>query len=171
MEISKSQAFEIMSTSIVDRDLTKQAPHSPRERFGGYAILGRTIDKCRASMTGKLGEYHYDCPLDNQLFSFKGIDGADFKSLLVIAKTYEDVVAALESRGTRKSQKEINAWSDQMDALKVRDVAAKREPADREKLKESCEQLGLDFDTVCLFDWLDADDKATFRRQPGLVEK
>lgn len=53
-----------MSTPIIDRDLTKQAPHSPRDRIGGFAIASRTVDKCRASQAGTLGEYHYDCPLD-----------------------------------------------------------------------------------------------------------
>jgi len=51
--------------------LTKQAPHSPRQRIAGFAIAARTVDKCRASLAGTLGEYHYDCPLDNKLFSFK----------------------------------------------------------------------------------------------------
>src|SRR6266550_1245937 len=69
-----------MSTTIIDRDLTKHAPHSPRDHVAGFAIASLTVDKCRASMAERLGEYHYDCPLDNQLFSFKGINGEQFKS-------------------------------------------------------------------------------------------
>ena len=68
-----------MNTPIIDRDLSKQAPHSPRERIGGFAIACRAVDKCRASLAGSLGEYHYDCPLDNQLFSFKGITATSSK--------------------------------------------------------------------------------------------
>ncbi len=64
-----------MNTAITAQDLTKQAPHSPRERLAGFVIAMRTTDKCRASVTGKLGEYHYDCPLDNMPFSLQGIDG------------------------------------------------------------------------------------------------
>ena len=75
----------------LDRDLTKQAPHSPRERLGDFVIARRTIDKCRASLNGTLGEYHYDCPLDNMLFSFKGINGEQFKQAVQAAKSYEDV--------------------------------------------------------------------------------
>jgi hypothetical protein len=52
-----------MKTPIENRDLTKQAPHSPRDRYGDFAILGRTVDKCRASIAETLGEYHYDCSL------------------------------------------------------------------------------------------------------------
>jgi hypothetical protein len=69
-----------MSTPFIVRDLNKQAPHSPRERLAGFAIALRAVDKCLASMAGKLGQYCYDCPLDNSLFSFKGITGEQFKT-------------------------------------------------------------------------------------------
>jgi hypothetical protein len=160
-----------MNTSILNRDLTKEAPHSPQERFGGYAILGRTVDKCRAQLAGKLGDYHFDCPLDNQLFSFKGIDGAQFKTAVSAAKTYEDVSAWLQTRGTPKSPEEIRAWSDKMDALKAKDIPTMRDPEHRKHLDESCEKLGLDVETVTLFDWLDADDVASFQEQPELARK
>ena len=39
-----------MNTPIITRDLTKQAPHSPRDRIGGFAIASRAVDKCRASL-------------------------------------------------------------------------------------------------------------------------
>ena len=53
-----------MNAPIIARDLTKQAPHSPRERLAGFAIANRAVDKCRASLAGTLGEYRYDCPLE-----------------------------------------------------------------------------------------------------------
>src|ERR1700689_1121334 len=115
-----------MKTTLEDRDLTKQAPHSPRDRFGGFAIIGRTVDKCRASISGKLGEYHYDCPLDNQLFGFKGIKGDQFKTAVASAKTYEEVATWLESRGYQKTPAEIREWSDKVEAAKLKDVFAKK---------------------------------------------
>ena len=75
-----------MNTPISTQDLTKQAPHSPRYRIGGFAIASRTVDKCRAEAAGKLGEYHYDCPLDKILFTFKGITGAEFKTAVQASK-------------------------------------------------------------------------------------
>src|SRR5467141_361130 len=69
-----------MHKNVTGKDLTKEAPRSPRIRVGGYAILGRTIDKCRALVAGNIGEYHFDCPLDNMLFGFKGVKGDDFKA-------------------------------------------------------------------------------------------
>ena len=98
-----------MNTPIIARDLTKQAPHSPRARLAGFAIARRTIDKCRASLAGTPGEYHYDCPLDNMLFSFKGISGEQFKTAVQAAKTYDDVGTWLLANGTKKSPEEIEA--------------------------------------------------------------
>jgi hypothetical protein len=37
-----------------------------------------------------------------------------------------------------------------------------KDPARRKAVKESCEKLGLDFDSVTLFEWLEADDQASF---------
>ncbi len=40
-------------------DLTKDYPRSPREQLDGIMILPRAIDKARAQLEGKLGEYLY----------------------------------------------------------------------------------------------------------------
>src|ERR1700679_2038393 len=123
-----------MNTRIIARDLAKQAPHSPRERLGGFAIANRAVDKCRASMAGTLGKYHYDCPLDNMLFTFKGITGEQFKTGVKTAKKYE-------------------AGSPMKDLEK------------RAYFMESCSKLVLNPETNSTFDWLEADDRATFRRK------
>ena len=70
----------MMKTKLIGKDLTKESPRNPRIRVGGYAILGRTLDKCRALVGGNIDEYHFDCPLDNMLFGFKGVKGADFST-------------------------------------------------------------------------------------------
>src|ERR1700722_9237530 len=127
-----------MKTTIIDQDLNQAAPLSPRARFGGFAILGRTVDKCRASMAGKLGEYHYDCPLDNQLFGFKGINGTQFKNAVASAKSYEDVATWLEANGAKKTPEEIKAWADKTDALKMKDMPNFQDP---NKRKEKVEEL------------------------------
>jgi hypothetical protein len=147
-----------MNTPIVARDLTKQAPHSPRERVGGFAIACRTVDKCRASLAGTLGEYHYDCPLDNLLFRFKGITGEQFKGAVKIAKDYEEVGAWLQANGTTKTPAEIKTWSDEMEAS-----SPMNDPEKRNYFMESCSKLLLNPETNSTFDWLEADDRATFR--------
>jgi hypothetical protein len=153
-----------MSTPIIDRDLTKQAPHSPRQRAGGFVIACRTIDKCRASITGKLGEYHYDCPLDNMLFSFKGINGDQFKTAVKAAKTYEDVGAWLQANGTKKTPEEIKTWSDELEASSMM-----KHPDKRAYFIEACTKLGLDPEKTTTFEWLEADDRATFAGKAATV--
>jgi len=158
-------------TPITNRDLTREAPHSPSERFGGFAILGRTVDKCRASQTGKLGEYHYDCPLDNQLFGFKGINGGQFKNAIASARNYEDIAAWLRTNGTPKTPDEIKAWSDKVETAKLKDVFAKRSPADVQEVQEHCRKLGLDFESATLFEWLETDDRASFQPHAEMAHK
>jgi hypothetical protein len=147
-----------MSTLIINRDLSKQAPHSPRERIGGFAIACRAVDKCRASLAGTLGEYHYDCPLDKQFFSFKGITGDQFKAAVKVAKNYDEVGTWLLANGTAKTPPEIEDWSDDQEA----DNPMKN-PEKRDHFIESCRRLGLNPDKTTTFDWLEADDRASFQ--------
>jgi hypothetical protein len=54
------------------KDLIKDYPRSPRDLLAGYIIGARTLDKCRAFLNNSIGEYHFDCPLDNMFFSLPG---------------------------------------------------------------------------------------------------
>jgi len=146
-----------MSTPIIVRDLAKQAPRSPRERVSGFVIANRAVDKCRAALAGTPGDYHYDCPLDNMLFSFKGITGEQFKTAVKTSKNYEDVGAWLQSNGAAKTPAEIKTWSDEMEA-----GSPMKNPERRAFFIENCGKLGLNPETNTTFDWLEADDRASF---------
>ncbi|MGH7659497.1 MAG: DUF5069 domain-containing protein [Vulcanimicrobiaceae bacterium] len=56
-------------------DLTTSYPRSVREQHLGIVQLARTIDKGKAKLAGKLGEYNYDCPMDKYLFEWLGFSG------------------------------------------------------------------------------------------------
>ncbi len=150
-----------MSTPIITRDLTQRAPHSPRDRIAGFAIASRAVDKCLASLAGTPGEYHYDCPLDNLLFGFKGITGEQFKTAVQAAKDYEDVGVWLQASGTAKTPAEIKAWSDEMEAGSLM-----KNPEKRAYFIEDCARLGLNPQMNTTFDWLEADDRTSFSRKP-----
>ena len=108
------------------QDLTKEPPRSPRIRVGGYTILGRTLDKCRALIAGNIGEYHFDCPLDNMLFGFKGVKGDDFKAEVEKgAGDYE--MAEWLAHGEPKTAEEVKAWSDEVEATRPYNNPEKRE--------------------------------------------
>jgi hypothetical protein len=98
---------ELLNSLIIVRDLTKEAPHSPHERLAGFAIASRAIDTCLASQARMPGEYHYDCPLDNRLFSFKGITGGQLKSAVQTASSHADIGAWLQANGRAKTPVEI----------------------------------------------------------------
>ena len=147
-----------MNIPIIEMDLSKQAPHSPRERIGGFAIACRAMDKCRASLAGTLGEYHYDCPLDNQLFTFKGITGEQFKAAVKVAKSYDDIGTWLLTHGTAKTAPEIKRWSDEEEA-----GSPLKNPEKRAYFIENCHRLGLDPNQTTTFGWLEADDRFSFR--------
>ena len=150
-----------MNTPIIARDLTKQAPHTPRERIAGFAIASRAIDKCRASLAGTPGEYHYDCPMDKMLFDFKSITGEQFKAGVQASKYYEDVGAWLQANGTKKTPAEIKTWSDEVEASSLY-----KDPEKRAYFMEDCMRLGLNPQMNTTFDWLEADDRESFRRKP-----
>ncbi|HKW44928.1 MAG TPA: DUF5069 domain-containing protein [Candidatus Eremiobacteraceae bacterium] len=61
-------------------DLTTSHPRSPRDRLDGIPMLPRTIDKARAHLAGKLGEYRFgdDSGYDRMLFDTLGIDPETF---------------------------------------------------------------------------------------------
>ena len=147
-----------MNSRIVEMDLSKQAPHSPRERIGGFAIACRAVDKCRASLAGTPGEYHYDCPLDNQLFSFKGITGEQFTAAVKVAKNYDEVGTWLLANGTTKTAPEIEDWSEDREGESLM-----TNPEKRDYFIENCHRLGLDPNKTTTFDWLEADDRFSFR--------
>ena len=141
------------------KDLTKEAPRSPKVMVNGFMILGRTIDKCRAMLWGNIGEYHFDCPLDNQLFSFKGLKGDDFKAYVSEGHSDEAIGQWVMEHGTPKTAAEIAEWNKMVVSNNY-----DGQPAEKKAwLEGENKKLGLDKDGT-LFDYLIADDLASFRQ-------
>ena len=93
-------------------DLTASAPRSPRVRLGGYVILPRMLDKGRATLGGKNGDYHYDCPMDGRFLSFVGIDANKLKEQIAAGKGDGEILEWITANAThRPAQWEILAWS------------------------------------------------------------
>jgi|ERR1700677_635918 len=144
-----------MSTS---KNLTKEAPRSPRNRLGGYALIARAIDKGRAAIAGTAGEYHYACPLDQMLFEFKGVKDEEVKKLLASGATDDQVVTWLNTHGTPKTSEEINAWSTGVETYRPYD-----NPEKKDWFVGECTPLGLKPEASTLVDYLEADDLASFK--------
>jgi Domain of unknown function (DUF5069) len=149
-----------MKRKVTGKDLTREPPRSPRIRVGGYAILGRTIDKCRALVAGNIGEYHFDCPLDRTLFEFKGLRGEDFRAQFEEGASDEEMVEWLNRIGEKKTPSEIKRWSEKVEASSLYDDLEKHE-----FFIEQTRKLGLDPGKTTTFDWLEVDDRISHAEQ------
>ena len=139
-------------------DLTQQPPRSARVRLGGYASLPRMLDKGRATINGKNGEYHYNCPLDQRILSFLGINADALKKQLAIGKGDGEILEWIEKNAKNKhSPAEISVWST---------FAENRVPQDNEAREFFNEILGKIApkreDIGTWYELLDLDDYATF---------
>jgi hypothetical protein len=143
-------------------DLTQAPPRSPSDRVGGYVILGRMIDKCRASLVGALGAYRPDSALDHLLLDWKGISWAPFWTEIVAGSSDEEVARFFDDNGHERTREEIAGWCREMEALKPFGISNQREWFVRQ-----CAPLGLDPRTTTLFEYLDADDRRHFGRRRG----
>src|SRR5580765_4133741 len=98
--------------SLHTPDLTKFPPRSPRVRLGGYAILPRCLDKGRATIAGKNGDYHFACPLDREFLDYAGVDPEALKKELAAGKGDGEILEWIESNSKNKrSEAERVAWS------------------------------------------------------------
>ena len=91
-------------------DLTQHPPRSFRVRLGGYVHLARLLDKARAVLAGKGGDYHYNCPLDKLFFAFTGITEDAMLGEIKTGKTDAQILAWVNERAKRAPH-EIIAWS------------------------------------------------------------
>lgn len=139
-------------------DLTKQPPRSARVRLGGYVILPRMLDKGRATLAGKNGEYNYACPLDQRFLEFTGVDPKALKKQLAAGKGDGEILKWINANAKHKrTAMEIEAWS----AWQER--RAPDNPDSREFFnKLHKESASKRTDIVGWFDLLDVDDYVSF---------
>jgi hypothetical protein len=116
------------------------------------------IDKGRATLNGTNGEYHFNCPVDNMLFQFKGVDGEEVRKLLQSGASDEEVADWIAAHGAKKTPAEIKAWSEAKEQLYYTNIPEKKEWFDGE-----CRRLGLDPARTTLFDYLEEDDRVSFK--------
>lgn len=100
--------------SLNSLDLTKDYPRSPRAVLGGYVVAGRTLDKCRAVIAGTEGEYHFDCPLDQQFLEFAGISAEDFKAFVATGADDDAVAAWIGENGKKHNKEDIVKWNNDL---------------------------------------------------------
>ena len=92
-------------------DLTKTYPRSVHDKWLGVVQLGRALDKGKAKAHGTLGEYNYDCPMDNAVFGFLGMNGEEFLGVIKNAKNDAEIEAYAKPFVDKKSPAEIEQWN------------------------------------------------------------
>lgn len=110
-----------MALEDLSLDLSNTYPRSPRQTVGGFVIAGRTLDKCRAALSGTNGDYHYDCPLDNQFFDFAGITADEFKAFVATGADDEAVAAWITEQATPAGI-EVIKWNNKMRGLRIAEM-------------------------------------------------
>jgi hypothetical protein len=139
-------------------NLTQRPPRSPRVRLGGYAMLPRVLDKARASLQGKAGDYKFGNPMDQQFFVFTGItQAALLEQVKSDAGDWDILRWVNEQANPKRAQHEIRAWSVWLETMPIGDAE------DFEWFTAQVKRLNparTDLHTV--MDYLDADDHASF---------
>jgi len=139
-------------------DLSQRPPRNPRVRLGGFVILPRMLDKGRATIAGRAGEFHFNCPLDQRFLSFVKIDPMQLKKQLARGKGDGEMLDWIQAQAKiKRSAVEIAAWSAWQE---------QRVPTDLES-REFFHQLHSNLapkreDVGTWFDILDIDDFVTF---------
>jgi hypothetical protein len=126
--------------------------------LGGYAILPRMLDKGRATIAGKNGEYHYNCPTDQRFLSFLGIDAEALQKELATGKGDGEILEWVQKNAKHKpNDAEIAAWSAQAEQRVPSDVES------REYFHEIHRKAAPKREDIATwFELLDVDDHVSF---------
>jgi len=144
--------------NVIALDLTKRPPRSPRVRLGGFVILPRLLDKGRATIVGTNGEYHYNCPMDQRLFEFLGVDAEALKEQLKAGKGDWEIFQWILAKAKNKlTAAEIESWS------KTQERRAPEDAESRDYFNGLLAKAALGRkDITTWFELLDVDDFASY---------
>ncbi|MFK5921786.1 MAG: DUF5069 domain-containing protein [Verrucomicrobiota bacterium] len=140
-------------------NLTERPPRSPRTRLGGYVLLARMLDKCRAELVGSNGDYNYNCPLDQRFFAFTGIDADALKAEVAKGLGDGEILKWVEQNPVNQHDDwEIAQWS------AFREAAAPADNESRAFVSEIISGAGAAQreDIATWFEMLDVDDYASY---------
>lgn len=121
------------------------------------------LDKCRAELAGTIGEYKYNCPLDQRFLGFAGIDPEALKIEVAKGSSDGDILAWVQSNAPKKHDEwEIAQWST------FREAAAPADNESREFFNKLITGAGAAKreDVSTWFELLDLDDHVTFGGKP-----
>jgi hypothetical protein len=118
------------------------------------------LDKCRADLKGKVGDYEYGCSLDQSLLNFIGIDAAALRVEVAKGKGDGDILVWIREHATQQR------LPHELDAFSLWHEKRTATTPDR-RLKMNGIQASTPAgaardDVASWFDLLDMDDHASF---------
>jgi hypothetical protein len=156
------QSTAVAAVNLSAPDLTRHPPRSPRVRLGGFVQLPRMIDKARAHVAGTLGDFHYNCPIDQRFLSFTGINADAFLTEVKAGKSDSELLAyVMANMNPQRHASEIAAWSQWFEQL------TPTPPDTRAFFNDVHRKNAAHRDDIATwFDWLDLDDFVTYGGKP-----
>jgi hypothetical protein len=100
----------------------KEYPRSPRTTLGGYLLAARAVDKCRAVLANRQGDYHSNCPLDQRWLKFAEIDYNLFREFVATGATDEEISTWIGQNAKKRPRAEIIAWNNKERDLRLSDL-------------------------------------------------
>ena len=95
-------------------DLTKAAPRSPYAKTNHIVFVPRTIDKIRADIAGRLGEYHWRVGSSARVLDFLGVDADELLHEVDEQGKDEAVWRWVQEHGKAHSKVEIARFNESM---------------------------------------------------------
>jgi hypothetical protein len=121
-------------------------------------MLPRSLDKSRAKLADRLGEYLFPNPMDKYLLEFVGIDADAFLAAVKSGKSDTEMLAWVQDNAAHKRTSwEIAAWSHWMENLAPGN--ARRHGLFAERITKFAPARE---DISTIMDWLDTDDFVSF---------
>jgi len=148
-----------MPRNIADlaMDLTRNYPRSARDLFAGYIIVGRMLDKCRATLNGTQGEYCYNSRIDWLFLEFAGLDADEFKDFVATGVTDEEIADWIHSHAAPHTPAEIAAWNFKLKCGRISDLPPEQQAWMQDYMLKHVKQE-VQRRVVFNFDMLDAEE-------------
>jgi len=121
-------------------------------------MLPRVLDKARASLAGKAGDYKYGNPMDQHLFGFTGIAQDALLGQVGSGASDWDLLLWVDSNAKpKRAPHEIRAWSAWLETMPIGDAE------DLGWFAAQVQRLNpVRTDLHTIMDYLDADDHVSF---------
>jgi len=121
-------------------------------------LAARAVDKGRAELAGTIGEYHFDCAMDNLFLGFAGLKGADLRDFLATGADDEAVTKWIGEHAKKRPQIEIIKWNNDLRYKRLSEMPDKMQEYMEEYIPQNVPETLIPR-LVYLFDIYDAEEK------------